>query len=94
MIYAEKYQEVELEFRRAVDDVMRQELELLQTMVGKKVKKSNKKTRRSGKKSKKKKEKDLTPDRSTESLYEELVTNGIIRKYPELKSSSILYNYT
>ncbi|XP_060650034.1 IQ and AAA domain-containing protein 1-like isoform X3 [Drosophila nasuta] len=90
MIYAEKYQEVELEFRRAVDDVMRQEIELLQTMVGKKVKKSNKKTRRSGKKSKKKKEKDLTPDRSTESLYEELVTNGIIRKYPELNLKQFL----
>jgi len=64
MIYSDKYQEVELEFRRAVDDVMRQEIELLQTAVGKKVKKSSKKTRRSGKKSKKKKEKDLTPDRT------------------------------
>lgn len=38
--------------------------------------------RRGGKKSKKKKEKDLTPDRTTESLFEELVTNGIIRPYP------------
>ncbi|XP_017844860.1 dynein regulatory complex protein 11 [Drosophila busckii] len=91
MIYAEKYQEVELEFRRAVDDVMRQEIELLQTMVvGKKIKKSSKKTRRSGKKGKKKKEKDLTPDRTTESLYEELVTNGIIRKYPEIKLKQFL----
>lgn len=43
MIYSDKYQEVELEFRRAVDDVMRQEIELLQTAVGKKVKKSSKK---------------------------------------------------
>jgi len=34
MIYSDKYQEVELEFRRAVDDVMRQEIELLQTAVG------------------------------------------------------------
>lgn len=30
MIYAEKYDEVEKEFRRIVDDVIRQELELLQ----------------------------------------------------------------
>ncbi|XP_075146333.1 dynein regulatory complex protein 11 [Haematobia irritans] len=90
MIYAEKYDEVEREFRRVVDDVMRQELELLQTAIGKKAKKNNKKARRSGKKSKKKKEKDLTPDRTTESLYEELVTNGIIRKYPEIRLSQFL----
>lgn len=44
-----------------------------------KPKKASKK--RGGKKSKKKKEKDLTPDRTTESLFEELVANGIIRKY-------------
>lgn len=50
---------------------------------GKKVKKSGKKARRAGKKGKKKKEKDLTPDRTTESLFEELVVNGIIVKYPE-----------
>ena len=30
MIYQEKYIEVEREFRKVVDDVMRQELELLQ----------------------------------------------------------------
>lgn len=47
---------------------------------GKKPKKSSKKARRGGKKSKKKKEKDLTPDRTTESLFEELVANGIIKK--------------
>ncbi|XP_023297854.2 dynein regulatory complex protein 11 [Lucilia cuprina] len=90
MIYNEKYNEVEREFRKIVDDVMRQELELLQNATGKKAKKSNKKARRSGKKGKKKKEKDLTPDRTTESLYEELVTNGIIRKYPEIRMSQYL----
>lgn len=46
---------------------------------GKKAKKASKKMR--SKKSKKKKEKDLTPDRTTESLFEELVANGIIRRY-------------
>lgn len=56
---------------------------------GKKGKKgSKKKGRRGGKKGKKKKEKDLTPDRTLESLFEELVTNGIIRKYTETPLSS------
>lgn len=90
MIYTDKYAEVEQQLRKVIDDMMRQELELLQAALdrdraqkGKKSKKASKKARRSGKKSKKKKEKDLTPDRTTESLFEELVTNGIIRKFPE-----------
>lgn len=90
MIYNEKYAEVELELRKTVDDLIRQELELLQLAIGKKIKKSNKKARRSGKKNKKKKEKDLTPDRCPESLYEELVTNGIIKKYPEIRLKDFL----
>lgn len=97
MIYTDKYAEAERELRTVIDNMMRQELELLQaalerdrTQRGKKSKKNNKKARRSGKKSKKKKEKDLTPDRTTESLFEELVTNGIIRKIPETRLSSFL----
>lgn len=57
---------------------------------GKKVKKGGKKARRTGKKGKKKKEKDLTPDRTTESLFEELVVNGIVVKYPEFYMKSYL----
>lgn len=57
---------------------------------GKKVKKGGKKARRTGKKGKKKKEKDLTPDRTTESLFEELVVNGILVKYPEFNMKSYL----
>lgn len=57
---------------------------------GKKVKKGGKKARRTGKKGKKKKEKDLTPDRTTESLFEELVINGILVKYPEFYMKSYL----
>lgn len=57
---------------------------------GKKVKKGGKKARRTGKKGKKKKEKDLTPDRTTESLFEELVVNGILVKYPEFYLKSFL----
>lgn len=97
MIFAEKSSEMELELRKVVDDMMRQELELLQAALdrdralkGKKAKKSTKKARRSGKKGKKKKEKDLTPDRTTESLFEELVTNGIIKRYPDTFLKSYL----
>ncbi|KAJ6642794.1 Dynein regulatory complex protein 11 [Pseudolycoriella hygida] len=97
MLYAEKFNEIESELRKVVDEMMRQELEMLQAALdkdraqkGKKSKKASKKTRRSGKKSKKKKEKDLTPDRTTESLFEELVANGIIKKNPEINLSSFL----
>lgn len=97
MIYTNKYNEAERELRVIVDDMMRQELELLQAAFerdkaqkGKKSKKSSKKARRSGKKNKKKKEKDLTPDRTTESLFEELVSNGIIRKIPDTRLSSFV----
>ncbi|XP_052744060.1 IQ and AAA domain-containing protein 1-like [Bicyclus anynana] len=92
MIEREKMIKIEQEIRIIVDDMMRSELELLQAALdrdrahkGKKAKKPQKKVRRGGKKSKKKKEKDLTPDRTTESLFEELVTNGIIRPYPLVK---------
>lgn len=54
------------------------------------MKKGGKKARRTGKKGKKKKEKDLTPDRTTESLFEELVVNGILVKYPEFSMKSYL----
>jgi len=79
---------------REVDQLLRGELEILQAALardlankGKKMRKASKKKGRTGKKSKKKKEKDLTPDRTLESLFEELVTNGIIRKYPEVQLS-------
>ncbi|XP_067002371.2 dynein regulatory complex protein 11 [Anabrus simplex] len=94
MIQEEKLREVETEVRRIVDQMLRKELESLQAALdrdrakkGKKAKKSAKKVR-GGRKSKKKKEKDLTPDRTLESLFEELVTNGIIRKYPQVRISS------
>lgn len=85
MIEHEQMAEMEDELRKIVDEMMRNELQLLQEAFdrdrgykSKKAKKASKKVR--GKKSKKKKEKDLTPDRTTESLFEELVANGIIRK--------------
>ncbi|KAF5278956.1 hypothetical protein FQA39_LY05634 [Lamprigera yunnana] len=82
---------MENELRKVVDEMMRGELQLLQEAYdrdrgfkGKKQKKASKKTKRGSKKTKKKKEKDLTPDRTIESLFEELVTNGIIKKCPEV----------
>ncbi|GBP98229.1 Dynein regulatory complex protein 11 [Eumeta japonica] len=89
MIERDKMIKIEGEVRVVVDEVIRGELELLQAAYdkdrahkGKKAKKPQKKVRRGGKK--KEKEKDLTPDRTTESLFEELVTNGIIRPYPSM----------
>lgn len=38
--------------------------------------KKKKRVKKGGKKGRKRKEKDLTPDRTTESLFEELVLNG------------------
>nr|CAD7425193.1 unnamed protein product [Timema monikensis] len=92
MIRAEKTAELETELRKVVDQMLRDELEILQAALdrdkGRKGRKSSKKKGRSGKKSKKKKEKDLTPDRTLDSLFEELITNGIIKKYPEVSLSA------
>lgn len=67
---------------------------------GKKGKRSSKKKkgRRGGKKSKKKKEKDLTPDRTLESLFEELITNGNIFSafgvdFPKIRFVSITFSF-
>ncbi|CAH1155617.1 unnamed protein product [Phaedon cochleariae] len=89
IIENEQMTAMENDLREVVDDMMRAELELLQEAFDKDKghkgkRKSSKKSRRGGKKSKKKKEKDLTPDRTTESLFEELVANGIIKKCPEV----------
>lgn len=67
-------------------------------MKGKRSKKGQRRIRRSGKKNKKRKEKDLTPDRTLESLFEELLTQGIIkmpRKIPlsDYKAEKSFANY-
>ncbi|XP_047551877.1 IQ and AAA domain-containing protein 1-like [Lutra lutra] len=81
-LQVEKRKEVEQEIRIQVDELMRQELKNLRLVVdreeGRPLKRVKKKT---GKKAgKKKKEKDLTPDRSVDSLFEELVVSGFLRK--------------
>ncbi|XP_029162150.1 dynein regulatory complex protein 11 isoform X4 [Nylanderia fulva] len=91
MIEAEKTREVEDEVRTVVDQAIRNDIEALQAALdrdrgfkGKRAKKPQKRLRRSGKKNKRKKEKDLTPDRTTESLFEELLTQGIIKLHREV----------
>ncbi|XP_076656348.1 dynein regulatory complex protein 11 isoform X2 [Halictus rubicundus] len=91
IIEKEKTEEVENEVRVVVDQALRGDIEALQNALdrdkglkGKRAKKSQKRIRRSGKKNKKRKEKDLTPDRTTESLFEELLTQGIIKLHPEV----------
>jgi len=91
MVLTAKRLEVEDEIRLRVDQLMREELDLLKIAAerdkgkkGKLAKKRKKGKKKASKKGKKKKDKDLTPDRTLESLFEELVLNGVIRKYPEV----------
>uniref|UniRef100_A0A2I3GK46 IQ and AAA domain-containing protein 1-like n=1 Tax=Nomascus leucogenys TaxID=61853 RepID=A0A2I3GK46_NOMLE len=77
----EKRKEVELEIRIQVDELMRQELRNLRLAVDKEEERPLRAPKKTpGKKTGKKKEKDLTPNRSVESLYEELVISGLLRK--------------
>nr|XP_042710459.1 dynein regulatory complex protein 11 isoform X2 [Chrysemys picta bellii] len=95
LIKEKKRKEVEEEIRVQVDELMRQELKNLKLAVDrekekkpKKGKKGGKKKKKKGKKSgKKKKEKDLTPDRTIDSLYEELVEGGLLIKPKTVKLS-------
>ncbi|XP_061443006.1 IQ and AAA domain-containing protein 1-like isoform X4 [Rhineura floridana] len=84
LIRTEKRKEVEMEMRLQVNELMRQELLHLKLAVDQQETKPPKphKARKSAKKKGKKgkKEKDLTPDRTIDSLYEELVLQGIIKK--------------
>merc|ERR1719507_1427698 len=70
---------------------MREELDLLKIAAerdkgkkGKISKKRKKGKKKASKKGKKKKDKDLTPDRTPESLFEELVMNNVIKPYPQV----------
>ncbi|XP_052606417.1 dynein regulatory complex protein 11 isoform X2 [Peromyscus californicus insignis] len=87
MIKEEKRKELEFEIRVQVDELMRQELRNLKLAVNKEIEhpargKKGKKQGK-GKKGKKKgkrgkKDKDLTADRTIESLYKELVEKGLL----------------
>lgn len=104
LIKEEKRKEVDEEVRIQVDELMRAELKNLKAAVdrdkgkgkkGKKSGKKKKKKKKSGKKGKKKKkEKDLTPDRTMESLYEELVMQGIIVRSPQIRLADFEGEYS
>ncbi|XP_030045729.1 dynein regulatory complex protein 11 [Microcaecilia unicolor] len=91
LIKEEKRKEVEEEIRIQVDELMREELQKLKMAVdrdmgiARKGKAKGKKGKKKGKKGKK--EKDLTPDRTLESLVEELVMEGLMKQAPDVKLS-------
>ncbi|XP_014901217.1 IQ and AAA domain-containing protein 1 isoform X1 [Poecilia latipinna] len=89
---------VEEEVRLQVDEEMREELAELKLAVdkekpGKQKGPKKKKGSKGGKK--KKKEKDLTPDRTLESLCEELVQQGLLKRAKNFRMQDFLgdYNY-
>jgi SpoVK/Ycf46/Vps4 family AAA+-type ATPase len=96
--------EVEDIVRVQVDEIMREELENLKIALDKDKGKKGKKGKggkkgkkgKGGKKGKKgKKSKDLTADRTPESLYQELIKQGIIKKPdPNTTLNSIVGEYS
>ncbi|XP_074857538.1 dynein regulatory complex protein 11 isoform X2 [Carettochelys insculpta] len=102
LIKEEKRKEVEEEVRVQVDELMRQELKNLKLAVDREKDKKQKKGKKSGKKKKKgkksgkkkKKEKDLTPDRTIDSLYKELVEEGLLIKPKTVKLSDYVGEYS
>ncbi|CAH8522754.1 unnamed protein product [Heterobilharzia americana] len=98
IIKEEKRTEVEAEIRIQVDELLRQELRNLKIAIDKervkRVTKKRSKKGKKGKKGKKKKEKDLTPDRTLISLYEELVLAGIIKKVEKCSMNEYYGEYS
>ncbi|XP_073925668.1 dynein regulatory complex protein 11 [Castor canadensis] len=103
MIKQEKRKELESEIRVQVDELMRQELKNLKLAVnkekelpvkgGKRGKKQVK--RKQGKRGKMgKKEKDLLADRTIESLYKELVEEGLIVQAQKVNLSDYIGEYS
>ncbi|XP_058038772.1 IQ and AAA domain-containing protein 1-like [Ahaetulla prasina] len=86
LIRVQKRREMETEIRLQVDELMREELRHLRLAIDQEETRTQKgpkkgpKVRSGGQTKKGKKEKDLTPERTIDSLYEELVFQGIIKK--------------
>ncbi|KAG8506504.1 LOW QUALITY PROTEIN: Dynein regulatory complex protein 11, partial [Galemys pyrenaicus] len=101
LIKEEKRKELESEIRLQVDELMRQELKNLKLAVNKekenpvkaKKKGDKKKTGAKDKKGKKGKDKDLTADRTIESLYQELVEEGLLIQNPKVHLSDYIGEY-
>lgn len=102
LVKEEKRKELEVEIRVQVDELMRQELKNLKLAVNKEMeipprpkrgKKQNKgKKGRRGKRGKK--DKDLTADRTIESLYQELVEEGLLIQALKVKLSDYIGEYS
>uniref|UniRef100_A0A8C9DZR3 IQ motif containing with AAA domain 1 like n=1 Tax=Phocoena sinus TaxID=42100 RepID=A0A8C9DZR3_PHOSS len=82
ILQVEKRREVEQEVRIQVNELMRQELKSLRLAAVREEGGTSKPPKKKmGKKpEKRKKEKDLTPDRSVDSLFEELIIFGLLKK--------------
>ncbi|XP_036029377.1 dynein regulatory complex protein 11 [Onychomys torridus] len=103
MIKEEKRKELETEIRVQVDELMRQELKNLKLAVNKEIEhpargKKGKKQGK-GKKGKKKgrrgkKDKDLTADRTIESLFKELVEKGLLIQALKVNLSDYIGEYS
>ncbi|XP_046500223.1 dynein regulatory complex protein 11 isoform X1 [Equus quagga] len=101
LIKEEKRKELESEIRVQVDELMRQELKNLKLAVNRekelpaKTGKKGGKKKSKGKKGKKgKKDKDLTADRTTESLYKELVEEGLLIQALKVNLSDYIGEYS
>ncbi|XP_032713453.1 dynein regulatory complex protein 11 isoform X2 [Lontra canadensis] len=105
LIKQEKRKELESEIRVQVDELMRQELKNLKLAVdrekeypvkaGKKKGGRKKKKGKKGKKGKRgKKDKDLTADRTIESLYKELVEEGLLIQALKVNLSDYIGEYS
>ncbi|XP_075009883.1 dynein regulatory complex protein 11 [Calonectris borealis] len=101
LIKEEKREEVEEEIRVQVDELMQQKLENLKLAVDGEKSDKQKKGRKSEKKKKtplRKKipemEEDLTPDRTIDSLYRELVEEGLLIKAKTVNLSDYVGEYS
>ncbi|NP_001073437.3 uncharacterized protein LOC558115 [Danio rerio] len=98
LIKEDKRKEIEVEIRKQVDELMRQELANWKLAVDKeksgKVKGAAKKKKASKSAKRKKKDKDLTADRTTESLFEELVEQELLKKPENVKLKDYLGDYS
>ncbi|XP_053218774.1 dynein regulatory complex protein 11 [Podarcis raffonei] len=103
LIKEEKRKEVEEEIRVQVDELMRQELKNLKLAVDREIErkgqkgkkgKKKKKGKKGGRKKKSKKEKDLTPDRTIDSLYQELVEAQILIRAKKVKLGDYVGEYS
>ncbi|XP_035582369.1 dynein regulatory complex protein 11 [Zalophus californianus] len=104
LIKQEKRKELESEIRAQVDELMRQELKNLKLAVdrekeypvkaAKKKGDKKKKKGKKGKKGKRGKDKDLTADRTIESLYKELVEEGLLIQALKVNLSDYIGEYS